>query len=578
MTRVKALFCLYVFFLPLSLTAQDLTNFTQFFINPYTFNPSYAGIEGRSALFLAYRKQWAGIEGAPTIANFSFHTPLAGGLNFGLNLANDTRGILNTSGMMLTLGYTVALEHQKFIRFGLSGGAVWNGIDTKEIPDLTDPALMNLLDKNFSLQGNAGISVHLKSFHFGASLPNIFSPSFVSPDAFTITDVKPFQYMLFHASNRFYFGNDRNIFEPYVLYRMHFGPGPEETLPPQFEVAGVLHLNHAVWLGGSYKQDYGISALGGIKNHFFLIGASYSLKNSGINELNSPTYEIQMSYIFGPKKKDKPVYSFINSEKPKKPVRKSASELLAEKRKQEELEKKKAQEVKPEPKPEPEPEPVVVTPPVVTPPVREPEVLQPIQKDPVVTPPVKEPVVTQPPVQQQPVVTTPPVKQDPVVTPPVVTPPVKTDPVVTQPLEEHIHDAGPRFKNEKFGPALLGSDELEKSQLAMLEAHARDPNAEHGEIQAQATHVTVKRGPHPNELEVGHFVIVGAFKVRANAEKYKSRLMEMSFVADFGHLTEKGLWYVYISRTDDIDLARTNRDKYRKMSIFKDAWLLSVEH
>jgi type IX secretion system PorP/SprF family membrane protein len=568
MTRVKTLLCLYVFFLPLCLTAQDLTNFTQFFINPYTFNPSYAGIEGRSAIFLAYRKQWANIEGAPTIANFSFHTPMVGGLNFGLNIANDQRGILNTSGMMLTLGYTVSLDHQKFIRFGLSGGAVWNGIDVEEIPDITDPALMNLLDKNFSLQGNAGISLHLKSFHLGASLPNIFSPSFVSPDAFTITDVKPFQYMLFHASNRFYFGNDRNIFEPYILYRMHFGPGPEETLPPQFEVAGVLHLNHAVWIGGSYKQDYGISALGGIKNNFFLVGASYSLKNTGINELNSPTYEIQLSYIFGPKKKNKPVYSFVNSEKEKlkPPVRKSASELLAEKRKQEELEKKKAAQQRP---PDPEPEPVITEPPpvVTTPPV----VTQP-------PPETREPVPTTPPVTRDPVVTTPPVTKEPApqVTPPPVQPPLEAKP------DERIHDGGPRFKNPSFGPALLTIEELEESHLARLEDHAHDPDEEHGgrldDHEYYQRHEFVKRGAHREEMDIGHFVIVGVFKVRENAAKFEAGLDKMGFVADFGHLSENDLWYVYISHTDDIDLAKTNRDKYRKMKIFRDAWLLTVHH
>ena len=145
MIRVKLLICLLLC-LPSAFTyAQDITNFTQFFINPYSINPSYAGIEGRSALFLAYRKQWATIDGGPTIGSLSFHTPTNMGLNYGVNISNDTRGILNNSGLMFTVGYTLNLDNHKFIRFGLSAGAAWNGV--KEIVDPLDPALAKLLSK-----------------------------------------------------------------------------------------------------------------------------------------------------------------------------------------------------------------------------------------------------------------------------------------------------------------------------------------------------------------------------------------------------------------------------------------------
>jgi hypothetical protein len=50
----------------------------------------------------------------------------------------------------------------------------------------------------------------------------------------------------------------------------------------------------------------------------------------------------------------------------------------------------------------------------------------------------------------------------------------------------------------------------------------------------------------------------------------------MNFNADYGHLTVKNLWYVYIVKTSDINEARAARDKYRQMKIFKDAWLLTT--
>jgi hypothetical protein len=80
-----------LFFLVHFSNGQDAFNFTQFFIYPYSLNPSYAGIEGKSALFLAYRRQWSSIEDAPAIASVSFHAPLKLGLNTGFSLTNNTR-------------------------------------------------------------------------------------------------------------------------------------------------------------------------------------------------------------------------------------------------------------------------------------------------------------------------------------------------------------------------------------------------------------------------------------------------------------------------------------------------------
>lgn len=277
---------------------QDATNFTQFYINPYTINPSYAGIDGRSALFLVYRKQWSGIDGGPTVVNFSFHAPLERGLNVGLSVTNDARGIVKQTSLLPSVTYQLTLDREMFLRFGASIGGAWNTIDLDQINGSSDPVLANALNSNMSLQGNMGLSFHAKDFHVGVSMPSIFAPSLVSEDGFTITEVKPFQSIIALASNRFYFARDKNVFEPYFVYRLN------SNLPSQFEIAGVLHLNHTVWLGANYKQDFGVSAVGGLKmNNSLAVGGSYTFKNTGINELGAPTFEIQLSILPGKRRR-----------------------------------------------------------------------------------------------------------------------------------------------------------------------------------------------------------------------------------------------------------------------------------
>ncbi len=77
-------------------------------------------------------------------------------------------------------------------------------------------------------------------------------------------------------------------------------------------------------------------------------------------------------------------------------------------------------------------------------------------------------------------------------------------------------------------------------------------------------------------MDYGTYVIAGVFKARPNAENFSKGLNKMSFTTDFGFLTEKSLWYVYVSQSAEINDAKTERDKFRKLKIFRDSWLLTV--
>ncbi|MEX2233158.1 MAG: PorP/SprF family type IX secretion system membrane protein [Cyclobacteriaceae bacterium] len=320
--------------------AQDPTNFTQFYLNPYLLNASYAGFDGQPSISLLYRRQWMTIDGAPTITNLSLQAPINARLGVGMNITNDSKGFYNNTALLFSAAYHVPIQEHTFLRFGISAGGSWNTVDMKKLEAINDPALASVLDKSASLAGNAGISLHYKLFNFGIAMPAMFTPAYVSEDAFNVKEVKPFQALILHASNRFYFNNNKNIFEPYAVYRINTG------LPAQYEIAGIMHLNHVVWVGASHKQDFGISALGGIKlKNMLAIGASYSIQKSGVDELNSPSFEVSLNYLFGQRKKGAPVYSFVNAVKVKEKTQTTAvrQALDARRKKAEEEQTKKAE-------------------------------------------------------------------------------------------------------------------------------------------------------------------------------------------------------------------------------------------
>jgi type IX secretion system PorP/SprF family membrane protein len=533
MKRIFWLFCLFTTIISAPVKAQDQSNFNQFYLNPYLLNPSFVGIDGQTAFTLIYRKQWAGLDGGPSIGNLSFQAPLNERLSAGLSITNDQKGLLNNTGLLLSVGIQVPLAEHSFLRFGLSAGGAWNMVDLTDV-DQNDPAIGSLLDNNASLNGNAGLSIHIKDFHLGVAMPSILQPSYVSTDAFTITEVKPFEALIIHTSKRFYFNDNKNIFEPYAIYRMNTG------LPSQFEVAGIVHLSHALWAGGSYKQDFGISGLLGIKlQNMLAIGAAYSLAQTGINELNSPSFEVSLSYLFGKRKKGIYAYSFVNTVK----------------------EKERKTPVKPP-----------VKTPVVT-----------AQKTPVLTPAQKAAEERKRLADLEAKKIEAKKREDEINK--------KRQDALAKAAAQKAHPDSvktahnPRFKNEmtetfKTPEELL--HEQEQATLNRLEVHKENPTEHHGEdpdLNAHAErHEFVKKGDHAQELDVADYVIGGVFKADANAKHFAEGLLKLGFKAHYGHLTEKALWYVYLIQTDDIDKARAERDRVRKMKILKDAWLLTVHH
>jgi type IX secretion system PorP/SprF family membrane protein len=523
-----------------SLCAQDQFNFTQFYLNPYLINPSYAGIDGQSAFSLVYKKQWMNIDGGPSVANVSLHTPVNARTSVGVSITSDKKGLLSNSGLLVSFAYNLPVADHSSLRFGLSAGGTWNTVDFKKSDSGTDPALASLLDKNASVAGNVGLSFQHKSIHLGVAMPTLFSPAYVSEDPFTIAEVKPFQALIINSSYRFYFNDNKNVFEPYAVYRINTG------LPSQFELAGLVHFNHVFWTGVSYKQDFGISALGGIKlRNMFALGGAYTVQNSGDNELNSPSFEVTISYLFGKPKKGTHAYSFVNTVKEKEKKHLSPAELLAVRKKQEEALRKKKLEAEARQK--------------------QFEEAQKKKQEALARAAEEKKKLAEKPADQ-------PVKNEPVNT---VTPPAQDSVKITH---------RPRFgaeTTELKSPEAV-AHEHEQAVLQRLDVHSENPTEHHGlenDVHPHAErHEFVKRGSHQEELEVADYVVGGVFRSDANAKHFSDGLNKMGFKSDYGHLTEKNLWYVYVFQTDDIDKARAERDRLRQTKMFHDAWLLTVHH
>ncbi|MFY0599049.1 MAG: PorP/SprF family type IX secretion system membrane protein [Cyclobacteriaceae bacterium] len=312
-----------LFFLSSSVTAQYLPPvYNQFFMNPYIYNPAYAGVEGHAVVFAMYKNQWGQIEGAPSLAHANFHIPLKGGMAFGAFGYNESIGPLTTSGGKITGGYLLTLDREHFFRFGLSIGAGSTMVDQSFIDDPNDAAYQNIAKTGSFLLGDFGFTYHFGHFNVGVALPSLFSNTFPREDGLAEISFKPTDNILFKTNYRGHINDDIAI-EPHLIYRY------SKYNRDQYEGTVILHIYHLVWVGGSYRRDDGFVGLLGAKvKEKMGIGYSYSLGNANYASQLGGTHEIHVGYHLGSKKEHaEHVSSFIKSHRLDAEQRAKQSEL-----------------------------------------------------------------------------------------------------------------------------------------------------------------------------------------------------------------------------------------------------------
>ena len=127
-------------------------------MNPYMYNPAYAGVEGHTVLFVMYRNQWSNIQDAPKVTHASFHVPLKGGIALGGAAFNVSQGLLTTSAAKFTAGYLVNIDRTHFLRFGMSIGGGMNGLNISEFDSPDDDAFNGFKDQSSFLIGDFGLT------------------------------------------------------------------------------------------------------------------------------------------------------------------------------------------------------------------------------------------------------------------------------------------------------------------------------------------------------------------------------------------------------------------------------------
>lgn len=335
--------------------AQDAPVFSQFWQNPFQFNPSYAAHQGYSEINVFYRKQWLGIENAPTIGAFNFQLPLGKHVSTGVSVVSNKTILLNANSAMATFAYRVRLGAYHNLNFGLGAGIGFNNFDLEALANSNDPALANIIPKSKFMTGEFGINYRYRNFNIGFSLPNLLDSKPNTESEFQEIEFDPFRNKFATVSYNVVLNQIQ--LTPTILYRAL------DNKQTQWEGMVLATYKGFLWAGVSYRDGYGITGLIGVKlKTNYKVGYAYEHPTSGLESAANGSHELYFGMRVGKRDREAEYLADKKKSDSLKQVA-SAERLLAkEQEKAAELAAKQETEAQPVKEAEKEIQPAVVVP------------------------------------------------------------------------------------------------------------------------------------------------------------------------------------------------------------------------
>ncbi|MDX8339705.1 PorP/SprF family type IX secretion system membrane protein [Draconibacterium sp. IB214405] len=203
MIRNAQLICLVAFLWMGSqkLFAQTDIGESSHWYNRGNYNPASIARPGYLYIFSNYRRQWVGIDGAPTVYNLN----ASGYVDeynsaFGIALTKDEVGLTSALNPTFQYAYRVMFREDLNLAMGLSAGIYSREINATayEAEVITDPVLDYTTEKFFSPDASVGFELQSKHFLYGLSTTHLFA-LWKEDDEFLITNHR-YAYFIYRNS------------------------------------------------------------------------------------------------------------------------------------------------------------------------------------------------------------------------------------------------------------------------------------------------------------------------------------------------------------------------------------------
>jgi type IX secretion system PorP/SprF family membrane protein len=300
--------------------AQQVPMYSQYIMNGFLINPSFAGRDGYTTVNLTVREQWVGLAGAPSTYAASFQTrilknsfiskstavrkkivkPTKGGkVGLGGYLFNDNNGIMHRTGISLAYAYHIPMGRTGGIpndlSFGLAMTAYQFAVNTTgAILNSQDDPLLNSYDRSvFIPDFNFGASFTTSRYYVGFAMTNLLRGSLVIADT---SKNKSTQLGNFYLTGGVKFPLTPDwTFEPSAFIKasdMFFKS-------VQMDLTARMYYREDYWAGISYRTNDALIAMLGLKYDRFYFAYAFDFTLTDIRKQSYGSHELSLAVKFG---------------------------------------------------------------------------------------------------------------------------------------------------------------------------------------------------------------------------------------------------------------------------------------
>jgi type IX secretion system PorP/SprF family membrane protein len=247
--------------------------------NPFSLSPAYAGIHNSKTLFIDYRTDWSGLEGAPTTYQLSYNDKFNDKVGIGARFIYDKTDIFKQTLILGTYTYEVKIAEKHLLNFGLSVGLYRNSVDLGKY--YNDPKyVQDMVLLNGQEDSNIKFATDISGLYRynNADAGILFSNVMFGTVRYRNTNMKykPLKNYLLHTSYLFEFDNKWAV-KPTMILR------GGQNIPAQFEISSTITWNNRFW-GTALFRSGGIFGLGlgGEVHDGIIFNYSYNIINNAL--------------------------------------------------------------------------------------------------------------------------------------------------------------------------------------------------------------------------------------------------------------------------------------------------------
>lgn len=290
-SKLKVLLCFCLFVGTNTILAQQEPMFSQYMFNLSHINPAYAGNRATNNVTALFRKQWMGIDGAPTTGSLSWDTRKEdSNIGYGLEIYSDKLGIESTSGVQAFYTYRIPMKSST-LAFGLSAGALNYKATFSQVGTVQggDPVFQEDVNGVLPTVG-LGILYSTEKWYAGLSSPALLE-----------TKINTHNTQVTKSANNHYFLTGGYIFDlsdavkikPSVLLKAVKGA------PLEYDFNMNAWIQNSVGLGVSYRTNDALIGMFELQvSPMLRIGYAYDYTISRLKTFSKGTHELMLRYEF----------------------------------------------------------------------------------------------------------------------------------------------------------------------------------------------------------------------------------------------------------------------------------------